>query len=183
MRCACPSTGCFSPRRRRFGILAIMRGTTCRVSRMHSLGFVPRATSDELGLAMNWGWLFGGIPLLAWLYLLLGRGFFWLLRERDDRNDPFTERDLWPSVIAIVPARNEADVLARSLASLLQQNYPGSFRIVLVDDQSSDGTADIARSFGKTDRLEIVSGSSRPTGWTGKPWAMNQGVAKVSEQL
>ncbi len=120
---------------------------------------------------MNWGWVFGGIPLIAWLYLLLGRGFFWLARERDDRADT-----------AVVPARNEADVLERSLASLLQQNYPGRFRVVLVDDQSSDGTADVARSFGRTDRLEIVSGAPRPVGWTGKPWAMNQGVDCASAE-
>jgi hopene-associated glycosyltransferase HpnB len=125
---------------------------------------------------MNWGWIFGGIPLLAWLFLLLGRGFFWLARERDDRDEMLTEHDRWPSVTAIVPARNEADVLSRSLGSLLQQNYPGRFRVNLVDDQSTDGTAEVAKSFGKTDRLEIVSGTARPIGWTGKPWAMSQGV-------
>ena len=129
---------------------------------------------------MNWGWIFGGIPMLAWLYLLLGRGFFWLARDRDDRDEIFTERDHWPSVTAIVPARNEADVIPRSLASLLQQNYPGRFCVILVDDQSTDGTADAARSFGRTDRLKIVSGIARPIGWTGKPWAMNQGVEAAS---
>jgi hopene-associated glycosyltransferase HpnB len=125
---------------------------------------------------MSWGWILGGVPLLAWIYLLMGRGFFWLARERDDRDEIFTERERWPSVTAIVPARNEADVLSRSLASLLQQNYPGRFRVRLIDDQSTDGTSDVAKSFGKTDRLEIISGVPRPVGWTGKPWAMSQGV-------
>jgi hopene-associated glycosyltransferase HpnB len=131
---------------------------------------------------MNWGWLFGGIPLIAWVYLLLGRGFFWLARERDDRDELYTELETWPSVVAVVPARNEADVIERSLASLLQQNYPGRFRIFLVDDQSSDRTAEIARAFGKTERLEIVSGVPRPIGWTGKPWAMNQGIEAAAAE-
>jgi hopene-associated glycosyltransferase HpnB len=129
---------------------------------------------------MNWGWIFGGVPLIAWLYLILGRSFFWLARERDDRDELYTELDTWPSVAAIVPARDEAGVLARSMTGLLQQNYPGRFHVVLVDDQSSDGTADVARSFGKTERLEIVSGVARPVGWTGKTWAMHQGIAQNS---
>lgn len=129
---------------------------------------------------MNWGWLFGGIPLIIWLYLLLGRGFFWLARERDDRDEDYADPASWPSVVAVVPARNEADVLGRSLGSLLQQTYPGPFRIVLVDDQSTDGTADVARAFGRTEKLEIVAGAPRPVGWMGKTWAMNQGVAQAS---
>ncbi len=130
---------------------------------------------------MIWGWIFGGVPLLIWLYLILGRSFFWLARERDDRNEFYAELDSWPSVAAVVPARNEADVLDRSLGSLLQQNYPGRFRIVLVDDQSTDGTADAARAFGRTERLEIVEGTPRPVGRKGKPMAMSPGVAKATE--
>lgn len=126
------------------------------------------------------GWIFGAIPMAIWIYLLLGRSFFWLARERDDRDELYTELEAWPSVAAIVPARNEADVLDRSLGSLLQQIYPGRFRIVLVDDQSSDGTSDAARAFGKTERLDILSGTARPIGWTGKTWAMSQGVARAS---
>lgn len=129
---------------------------------------------------MIWGWIFGGAPLLIWVYLLLGRSFFWLARERDDRNEFYAELASWPSVAAVVPARNEADVLNRSLGSLLQQNYPGRFCIFLVNDQSTDGTADVARAFGRTERLEIVDGTPRPIGWMGKTWAMNQGVAKVA---
>jgi len=128
---------------------------------------------------MTWGWFFGGVPLLIWIYLLLGRRFFWLARERDDRNEFYVELDSWPTVAAIVPARNEADVLDRSLGSLLQQNYPGRFRIFLVDDQSTDGTANVARAFGRTERLEIVDGVTRPIGWMGKTWAMYQGVARA----
>jgi hopene-associated glycosyltransferase HpnB len=131
---------------------------------------------------MIWGWLFGALPLLIWVYLLIGRDNFWLTRERDDLGEQDNELSAWPSVTAIVPARNEADVLARSLGSLLQQNYPGPFRIILVDDQSDDGTADVARAFGKIDRLQILSGAARPVGWTGKLWAMAQGVELASAE-
>ena len=84
------------------------------------------------------GILFGFLPLAIWLYLLLVHNGFWLLRERDTSRWPRPRR--WPSVVAVVPARNEADVIQRSIGSLLAQDYPGAFHIVLVDDQSDDGT-------------------------------------------
>jgi hopene-associated glycosyltransferase HpnB len=125
--------------------------------------------------------------LLIWLYLLLGRGMFWLARERDDRDAPARTPERWPSVAAIVPARNEADVIARALDSLLAQDYAGPFRIILIDDQSSDGTADAARrtaiARGGGERLEIVRGEQRPSGWTGKVWAMHQGLARAREAI
>jgi hopene-associated glycosyltransferase HpnB len=119
------------------------------------------------------GVLFGFLPLAIWLYLLLARRGFWLLRERD--TNPVAEPASWPSVVAVVPARNEADVIQRSLASLLAQDYPGDFRIVLVDDQSDDGTGDLARALNH-DRLTVLTGGTRPPGWTGKLWAMRQGA-------
>jgi hopene-associated glycosyltransferase HpnB len=123
-------------------------------------------------------WIFGFVPLAAWLYLLVGRGFFWLTRERDDQEAP--DPQVWPSVVAVVPARDEADVIARSIASLLAQDYRGPLRVVLVDDQSSDGTADAARSQDNRN-LEVVSGVVRPSGWTGKLWALKQGIARASD--
>ncbi|HVT24820.1 MAG TPA: glycosyltransferase [Rhizomicrobium sp.] len=118
------------------------------------------------------------LPLAIWIFLLLGRGMFWLARERDDRNEP-TEPKAWPSVTAVVPARDEADVIARSIGSLLAQDYPGTFNVVLVDDQSSDGTSDVARGLPLRERLTIIGGSSRPAGWTGKLWAVRQGIAQA----
>jgi len=118
------------------------------------------------------GILFGFLPLAIWLYLLLFRNGYWLLRERD--TTPVTTPETWPSVVAVVPARNEADVIQRSIGSLVDQDYPGDFRIVLVDDQSEDGTADLARALG-SDRLTVLTGGARPPGWTGKLWAMEQG--------
>src|SRR5262245_37198707 len=96
---------------------------------------------------------------LAWLYLLLARGSFWRAAERDDVAVP-PAPGAWPDVIAVVPARDEADVIAQSLGSLLTQEYPGSCQVVLVDDQSRDGTAaaaqEAARAVGAADRLTIV---------------------------
>ncbi len=123
------------------------------------------------------------ISLLIWLYLLIGRGMFWRMRERDDLTETPNPPDPWPSVVAIVPARDEADVIARAIESLLAQDYSGPFRIILVDDRSSDGTAQVARkaalACGRSERLEILSGDERPAGWTGKVWAMRQGFARA----
>lgn len=118
------------------------------------------------------GILFGFVPLAIWLYLLLAHRGFWRLRERDSL--PVIEPARWPSVVAVVPARNEADVIGRAIASLAAQDYPGDFRIVLVDDQSDDGTAALARLAGDA-RLTVLTGTPRAPGWTGKLWAMHQG--------
>jgi len=118
------------------------------------------------------GILFGFLPLLIWFYLLLFHNGFWLLRERDTQ--PVTEPETWPSVVAVVPARDEADVIGRSIGGLIAQDYPGEFRIVLVDDQSGDGTGAAARSL-NSERLTVLTGAARPAGWTGKLWAMSQG--------
>ena len=110
--------------------------------------------------------LIGALVLAIWIYLLAGRGGFWRARERDDRD--------------------EADVIARSIGSLLAQDYPGVFRVILVDDNSSDGTGDVARSLSGQvaldgqGRLEVITGAPLPPGWTGKIWAQSQGVARAA---
>uniref|UniRef100_UPI0035CAE5B4 glycosyltransferase n=1 Tax=uncultured Sphingomonas sp. TaxID=158754 RepID=UPI0035CAE5B4 len=149
------------------------------------------------------------LSLAIWLVLVFARDGFWLTRERDDRllsplpgiegagvgrpeaalalalhrptpSPSLPGRGVWPSVTAIVPARDEAEVIARSIGSLAAQDYPGEFRIILVDDSSSDGTADIARRVG-SDRLAIVTGAPLAAGWTGKLWAVSQGVAAAGD--
>jgi hopene-associated glycosyltransferase HpnB len=124
--------------------------------------------------------LIGAVALAAWIYLLLGRGFFWLARERDDRDlPPMEDRGpaAWPDVVAVVPARNEADVIDRSIGSLVAQDYRGSLRVVLVDDASEDGTATRARNVaGASERLAVLTGRPLPAGWTGKLWAVSQGI-------
>jgi hopene-associated glycosyltransferase HpnB len=120
----------------------------------------------------------------AWLWLLCARGGFWLARERDDRGPPPPEPAAWPAVVAVVPARDEADVVGRAIGSLLRQDYPGDFRVVLVDDDSGDGTAVAARAAGAgvagPHRLEVVAGAPLPHGWTGKLWALRQGVERAA---
>jgi hopene-associated glycosyltransferase HpnB len=116
--------------------------------------------------------------LAIWLYLLLGRGLFWLGRERDDGTA--ARQGPWPSVMAVIPARDEAECVGDTVASLLRQDYPGEFRVILVDDQSRDGTAQVARDaaagLGATERLTVIPGRSLLGGWTGKLWAQSQGV-------
>ena len=122
----------------------------------------------------------GLLALAIWVHLLVARGGFWLARERDD--GVFAAPARWPAVVAIVPARNEADVIARSIGSLLRQDYPGPFRVVLVDDGSSDGTAAVAKALDGGRRLDVISGSTLPAGWTGKLWALEQGIRHANAQ-
>ncbi|MBF2097901.1 MAG: glycosyltransferase [Gloeomargaritaceae cyanobacterium C42_A2020_066] len=126
--------------------------------------------------ALLWG--LGGTAGLAWLGLLLVWGGFWRCDQRLDGTLP--DLATWPDVVAIVPARNEADVLPTSLTSLLTQTYPGPLQIVLVDDQSTDGTGrvaqDLAAQAGASHRLQLIPGTPLPAGWSGKLWAMEQGL-------
>lgn len=122
----------------------------------------------------------GGVALAVWLVLVFARDGFWLTRERDTRGLP-PPPAAWPSVVAVVPARDEAEVIARSIGSLVAQDYAGDFRIILVDDNSSDGTAEIARGTAtESDRLTILTGAPLAPGWTGKLWAVHQGLAEAA---
>ena len=126
--------------------------------------------------------LVGGASLLAWLVLTFGHGRFWLGDQRlaGDPPPPGT----WPSVTAVVPARDEADVIARTVGAVLSQDYPGPFRVVLVDDESSDGTAEVARdaarALGRDGSLEVLRSKPRPPGWVGKVWALHTGTEYVN---
>ena len=124
------------------------------------------------------------VALGCWLYLIAARGGFWLSSVRDDSRHPLQTPS--PAVIAIVPARNEADCVAESIGSLLDQDYPGAFSVILVDDQSGDGTAAIALRAAEmrrtSDRLTIVRGQPLPAGWMGKTWAQQQGLALALQQ-
>ncbi len=124
------------------------------------------------------------LSLVIWIFLLLFWGQFWRVNHQLEVNKDIDNNTL-PTVCVIIPARNEADVIPISLRSLLLQDYPGNFTIFLVDDQSRDGTAnsaqEVAHILDKTQQLQIISSTSLPTGWTGKLWAMEQGVQKASE--
>ncbi|MGW1106600.1 glycosyltransferase [Streptomyces sp. NPDC002540] len=115
--------------------------------------------------------------LAAWLWLLLGQGFFW---RTDQRLPPREAPEHWPSVAVVVPARDEADMLPVSLPSLLAQDYPGVAEIFLVDDCSEDGTGDVARAlsvrYGGLPVTVVSPGEPEP-GWTGKLWAVRHGIS------
>ena len=121
--------------------------------------------------------------LAVWLYLTFARGAFWLVSTRDGW--PVVAPPAWPAVVAIIPARDEERYVPESVRSLLQQSYPGALSIVLVDDQSRDQTAaaavDAARSLGAAHRLEICRGGVLPAGWTGKIWALQQGIEQAEK--
>jgi hopene-associated glycosyltransferase HpnB len=123
------------------------------------------------------GVIIAALGLATWLYLLAGRGQFWRANVRDD-DEAFASPAQWPTITGIVPARNEAEVIGRSLPTLLGQDYSGPFHIVLVDDESDDGTSAEARRTAESDpgRLTILAGAPLPQGWTGKLWAMKQGI-------
>jgi hopene-associated glycosyltransferase HpnB len=111
------------------------------------------------------------------LYLLLCRGQFWRMREAPPPRPPQAGA---PSVVAVIPARNEAPVVGRAVASLAQQKYPGAFHIVLSDDASDDDTAlaarEAAHDTGLDARLTVIRAGRLPGGWTGKMWAVAEGV-------
>lgn len=117
-------------------------------------------------------------PLAVWLGLTFFRHGFWRMRERDDAAVPAPAA--WPSVVAVVPARDEAETIVATLKSLLAQDYPGELRVVLVDDQSADGTAAAALALGDS-RLRVISGVDHPSGWTGKLFALSQGIAAAGQ--
>jgi hopene-associated glycosyltransferase HpnB len=119
--------------------------------------------------------IIGAATVAIWVYLLFFRGGFWWAPYR---STPTVSGASAPSVVAVIPARDEAAVIGRAVASLLAQEYPGSFHVLVVDDQSSDGTAEIARAAGSgaANRLTICRGQAVPLGWTGKLWAVHQGV-------
>ncbi len=123
------------------------------------------------------------IPLAIWIYLFLARGNFWQLRE--DTLEPKVLGN-WPSVVAVVPARNEAATISQTLLSLLRQDYPGGFSIIIVDDHSEDGTAALAQKVanecGASRRVKIHSAAPLAPGWTGKLWALNEGVQLATNQ-
>lgn len=119
------------------------------------------------------------LSLLAWLYLALAHGGFWRDGARLGRAVPSGH----PTIAVVVPARDEAPGIAASIGSLLTQDYAGAFRIFLVDDDSTDGTAEIARALPDARRLTVIDGARRPAGWAGKLWAVHQGVAADDAEL
>ncbi|MEM5838713.1 glycosyltransferase, partial [Pediococcus acidilactici] len=113
----------------------------------------------EIGLGLT------VLSLAIWVGLLIWRGQFWQADQRLDVQ--LKEESVWPSVSVVIPARNEASLLPVTLRSLLMQDYPGSISVILVDDHSTDGTANVAQSVAQTldsSQLNIVSAEPLPPG-------------------
>ncbi len=123
------------------------------------------------------------IPFVIWFYLLLARGSFWKVQE--DNTVP-QQLENWPRVIAVVPARNEAETIARVVSALAKQDYPGEFSIIIVDDHSDDGTSALAlqtaEESGVTNRVLVHAAAPLLPGWTGKLWALNEGISLAAKK-
>jgi len=119
----------------------------------------------------------GAIAVAVWVYLIAFRGRFWNPEKGERAGVKAPPR----TVVAVIPARDEADVIGGTIGSLLAQDYSGRLGIVVVDDHSSDGTAAVARAAaveaGAADRVTVVTSEPMPRGWTGKLWAVRQGTA------
>ncbi|MBS1093889.1 glycosyltransferase [Gluconobacter wancherniae] len=121
------------------------------------------------------------LSLLTWLYLVFFHGSFW-------RDGPLLKTGprppVWPDVAIIVPARDEAEAIQPCLTSLLEQDYEGKLSIILVDDESEDGTGDLARALPDPHgRLTVLTGKKRVEGWSGKLWAVHQGEQEAHERI
>jgi len=124
------------------------------------------------------------ISLAIWIYLTLARGIFWRLGPFNDDEAIHASPSTWPRVTAIIPARNEADTIGQTIAALVQQDYPGEFSVIVVDDHSEDQTPQIAQQSAKDNgaqsRVIVHAASPLPPGWTGKLWALNEGLLNSS---
>lgn len=118
------------------------------------------------------------MALLVWLYLACLHNRFWQAGPMLPANTLASA----PPLAVVIPARDEAPLIARTLGSLLAQAYPGPLRFVLVDDNSTDGTGSVARALSDP-RLTVLAGAPRPSGWAGKLWAVHQGVAATNEEF
>ncbi len=126
-------------------------------------------------------WIMVLCALGAWVYLLAWRGGFW---RADQRLTPQKSLADWPSVVAVIPARNEGQVIGRVIGSHMGIRYPGTYRVILVDDLSEDGTADCARAAaasGAAYELIVTTAPPLEEGWTGKLWALNHGLGLAKE--
>ena len=124
--------------------------------------------------------ILGVVSLAIWLGIVLHPARPWdFLPVGDDKEMPPAPQQ-WPLVAILVPARNERDSLPHTLPSLLLQDYPGPFFVIVIDDRSQDGTAEIAQQLatetGTAEKLTVITGASLPQGWVGKVWALEQGA-------
>ncbi len=126
------------------------------------------------------------LSVAIWLYLIFFRGGFWRADQRlgEGLGETAAGGGEWPDIAVIVPARDEAPLIGRTMTALLAQDYPGRYAVVLVDDGSGDGTAHAAAAArGAEQRLTVARAAPPPIGWTGKLWALATGVECAAETL
>lgn len=123
------------------------------------------------------------LTLVIWCVLVFARAGFW----RVSKPAPSPRPANWPAVVTVIPARNEADVIGRAVHGVLGQHYDGPLHLVVVDDHSTDGTADIARAaavtLGRPDALTVIGARDLPAGWSGKVWAQSEGLAAADTAM
>ena len=133
---------------------------------------------------LSFAFILAALSLCVWIVLAFFRGGFWLVRLYDDDAVAHPAPAAWPRVVAVLPARNEAESIGRTAESLVRQEYAGELRVVIVDDHSEDGTGELARkaaaSAGASDRVTILAAAPLEAGWTGKLWAMQQGIERAA---
>lgn len=128
-------------------------------------------------------YLIAFLALGAWVHLLFFRDGFWRANQRLADAPPLQD---WPEIVAVIPARDEADTIGAVVAAHLACDYPGRFSIIVVDDGSMDGTGDIARRAAngaerKNRNFFLLNAPEKPPGWSGKLWAVHNGLAKAHE--
>jgi len=119
------------------------------------------------------------LALASWIYLAFWRADFWRASERlTDAPDPAH----WPDVVAVIPARDEAASIGAVVAAHMASDYPGAFSVIVVDDASGDGTADLARAAATGARLlDVILAPPLEEGWTGKLAAQRAGIEQARE--
>ena len=124
------------------------------------------------------GLIVASVSLFFWVGVLILRGGFWPADQR--LTDPTPDLNPWPGVVCVIPARNEAPTIGGTVKSLLEQDYPGPVSVIVVDDNSDDGTAQVANA-AATKGLSVVTGKPLADGWSGKLWAVKQGLDAAEE--
>lgn len=123
----------------------------------------------------------GILSVVIWLGIFLHPARPWDFQPVGDDEALPLPPAMWPTVCVLVPSRNERESLPHTLPALLMQDYPGEFAVVVIDDRSQDGTAEIAHAIARQcnteQRLTVITGAPLPSGWVGKVWALAQGAA------